>query len=690
MRRLGSGNPESLGLTLTNDGANVAVFSAHARRIELCLFDPSGNTEVDRIALPERTGDVFHGFVSGVATGSRYGLRAYGPYAPLEGHRFNAAKLLVDPYARSIDRPFVLHPTMFGEQHDGSRSEADSAPFVPKGIALPSHAPRASARPHVLWGDTVLYELHVRGFTMRHPGVPLSLRGTCAGLAHTAALDHLTRLGVTTVELMPLAAAVDEPHLARAGLTNHWGYNPIAWFVPDLRLAPGGIDELRHCVDALHAAGIEVLLDVVFNHSGEGDANGPTLSLRGLDNATYYRALPGAAHQYANDSGCGNTLALDRAPTMRLVLDTLRYYAEVAGVDGFRFDLATTLGRGDGEGRFDPSAPLMASIARDPLLCDLKLVAEPWDVGAAGYQIGAFPQAWAEWNDLYRDTVRRFWRGDGGLTADLATRLSGSADVFASRSRLPSRSVNFITAHDGFTLADLVAYGHKHNEANGEGNRDGTDANLSWNNGAEGPTANQAIMESRRRDVRALFATLLLSRGTPMLAMGDELGRTQKGNNNAYAQDNALTWLDWDHADRDLAEFVATLIRLRRTHPALRADHWLTGERHDASGIADVEWRRPDGSPMTTADWTSVSVRTLVVVLYTGEPHTDRVVVAIHGGSQDVRLRLPNPREGFAWHQVADSAYPTPTAGATGSVSQEYVSISPRSIALLVEKEGRE
>jgi len=673
-------------LTLTRDGVNVAVFSAHAQSIDVCLFDAAGQAEVARITLPARTGDVFHGFIAGVTAGTRYGLRVHGPWAPHDGHRFNADKLLVDPYARALDRPFALHPAMFGQQPDGSRDAVDSAPFVPKGIVFGHGVPRFDTRPHVPWGETVLYELHVRGFTQRHPGVPASVRGTCAGLAHPAAIEHLTRLGITTVELMPIAAAIDEPHLARAGLTNYWGYNTVGWFVPDPRLAPGGIDELRRCVAALQGAGIEVLLDVVFNHSGEGDDHGPTVSLRGLDNATYYRTVPGAAHRYLDDTGCGNTLALDRAPVLRLALDALRYYAQVAGVDGFRFDLATTLGRRDGG--FDAEAPLLTAIAQDPLLRNLKLVAEPWDVGPGGYQMGAFPAPWGEWNDRYRDTMRRFWRGDRGLNGELATRLAGSADIFAARARAPSRSVNFITAHDGFTLADLVAHTHKHNAANGEGNRDGTDANWSWNCGVEGATSDPEVLAARRRDVRALLATLLLSRGTPMLAMGDELGRTQHGNNNAYAQDNALSWLDWDHADHDLAAFVAAVIALRHQHSALRADRWLTGAPDDATGLTDVAWRRPDGQPMTPSDWESGSTRTLVVELSHGvsAARADRVVVALHGDAHETLLHLPAARAGFAWHHVLDSARPAHAVDLLAPATPSPLTLAPRSVALIVEK----
>ncbi len=526
MRRAGPGSPEPLGVTPQSGGVNVAVVSAHATAIDFCVFDAAGATEQERIRLPARTGDVFHGFVAGIAPGDRYGLRAHGPYDPHHGHRFDPAKLLVDPYARALDRPFALHPSMFdaraaggGGQRagiDGATGDAaDSGPFVPKAIVTPPPAAAPARRPRVPWSETILYELHVRGFTRTHPGVPEALRGTCAGLAHPAAIAHLTRLGITTVELLPIAAAIDERHLARQGLTNYWGYNPVALFVPDPRLAPGGIAELAGCVAALQAAGIEVILDVVLNHSGEGDALGPTLSLRGLDNATYYRTFADDRSRYLDDAGCGNTLALDRPPALRLAMDALRHYAEAAGVDGFRFDLATTLGRrADGTDLdFDAAAPLLQAIAQDPVLRDLKLIAEPWDIGPGGHRLGAFPAPWGEWNDRYRDTVRRFWRGDAGLAGELATRFAGSADVFAARSRAPSRSVNFVTAHDGFTLADLVAFESKHNEANGEDNRDGTDANFSWNHGVEGATTDAAIRGKRDRDVRNLLATLLLSRG---------------------------------------------------------------------------------------------------------------------------------------------------------------------------------
>jgi glycogen debranching enzyme GlgX/4-alpha-glucanotransferase len=680
--RATAGRPEPLGVTLADGGANIAVYSANAERIELCLFD--GDEQEMRIELPARTGDVFHGFVEGLAAGACYGLRAYGPYAPQQGHRFNPAKLLLDPYARALDRPFAFHPAMLGANPDGTANATDSARVMPKAVVVADDAHATAARPHVPWDDTFIYELHVRGFTKLHPDVPETLRGTCAALAHPAVVGHLKSLGVTTVELMPVAAAVDEPHLARLGLTNYWGYNTIGWFVPDPRLAPGGMAEVRAAVDALHQAGIEVLLDVVFNHSGEGDAHGPTLSLRGLDNATYYRMVPAEGHRYVDDTGCGNTLALDRAPVMRLAVDALRHWALATGVDGFRFDLATTLGRR--ERGFGANAPLLAAINTDPVLRDLKLVAEPWDVGPGGYQAGGFPADWAEWNDKYRDTVRRWWRGDRGLAGDLATRLAGSADVLRWRHRLPSRSVNFVTAHDGFTLLDLVSYAEKHNEANGEKNKDGATANFSWNHGVEGATTDTRIQGARRRDVRALLATLLCSRGTPMLAMGDELGHSQQGNNNAYAQDNTLTWLDWKHADRDLVKYVSALASLRRQHPALRADRWLNGTSNPVTSLSDVSWLRADGTEMTPADWDAVDTRAFVAVFAEGSSFTtaDRAAIAINGSSRDVAALLPRPRRGFVWHQVLDSAADVPLFERELPVPAS-IALQARSVALAVE-----
>ena len=693
MPRILGGSPAPLGVTLTTDGANIAVFSQHATGIDLCLFDASGEREIERIALPERTGAIYHGFVRGIAAGTRYGLRAHGPWAPHEGHRFDHSKLLVDPYARALDRPFHLHESQVSAGADGVLIGTDSAPHVPKAIVHPELTSWLTAhesargrpsprRAPVSLADSVIYELHVRGFTKQHPDVPVELRGTAAGLAHPAAIEHLVKLGITAVELLPIAAAMDESHLVKLGLSNYWGYNTVGWMVPDPRMVPGGISEFRSCVDALHAAGIEVLLDIVLNHSAEGDESGPTVSLRGLDNATYYRLAPGNAAKYANDTGTGNALALDRAPVTQLAVDTLRHWVEWAGVDGFRYDLATTLARHDTG--FDPHAPLLNAISHDPVLRSLKHIAEPWDIGYGGYRLGEFPAAWAEWNDRYRDGVRRFWRGDGEYVGDLATRLSGSPDFFGTRQRLPSRSVNFITAHDGFTLADLVSYEHKHNEANGEGNRDGTNANISWTHGIEGPTSDPAVREKRGRDVRALLATLLCSRGTPMLTMGDELGHSQLGNNNAYAQDNPTTWIDWSKADHGLAEFTARLIALRKAHPSLREDRWLVGQPRREGGLDDVQWLHPDGQEMSFEDWSSGRVRTLVSLL-TG-PADGRVLVAMQGGPHDVTLRVPAPRPDHHWRQVVATHSPSIAQPDAPIDIHRPLPLPARSVVLLIEE----
>jgi glycogen operon protein len=705
----GPGSPEPLGVTLAQDGANVAVVSAHATAVEFCRFDREGANELGRIALPERTGNVFHGFLPGVSDGDRYGLRVHGPYDPRQGHRFNPAKLLVDPYVRALDRPFAFHPAQVGGGNDpGSRDGTDSAPFVPKGIVTHRAALAALNRRKVPWSSTIIYELHVRGFTRTLPGIPESLRGTFGGLAHPAAIAHLALLGVTAAELMPIGAWIEERHLARLGLSNYWGYNPVAPFVPDPRLAPGGIDEVRRAVVALRAAGIEVILDVVLNHTGEGDALGPTVSLRGLDNATYYRTHVDDRARYVDDTGCGNTLALDRPPALRLAVDVLRYYASATGVDGFRFDLATTLGRrADG---FDPDAPLLQAIAQDPALRDLKLIAEPWDVGPGGYRLGEFPLPWAEWNDRYRDTARKYWRGDAGQVGDLATRLAGSADVFAARRRPPSRSINFVAAHDGFTLADLVSYADKHNAANGEDNRDGCDVNHSWNHGVEGPSDDPAIVEARRRDVRNLLATLFVSRGTPMLAMGDELGRTQQGNNNGYAQDGPLTWVDWSAVDAARVAFVARLIELRKRYAALHEDRWLDGAVQDESGVPDVEWRRPDGQPMDGDDWNNPEVRSLVVALHPRTARTaatlqataapfpateasmqttassNSVAIAFNASDDSISVRWPEPRAGCVWHLKIDTALATGYPGTGAPVTGDETAVAPRSLVVVTEE----
>jgi glycogen operon protein len=682
-REASEGRPEPLGVTLMGGGVNVAVYSTSASQIEFCLFDQAGQVELARIALPGHTGPVFHGHVAGVGAGARYGLRAHGRFAPAEGHRFNPNKLLVDPYAVRLDRPYALHPSMFGYRPDAPRGGSsfdptDSAPFVPKAIVGEAMGVAPRDRPAVPWGETVLYELQVRGFTKRHPAVAAAQRGTFAALAHPAVIDHLTRLGVTTVELMPAAAWIDERHLVPLGLTNAWGYNPVSLMVPDPRLAPGGWAEVRAATDALAAAGIECVLDVVFNHTGEGDALGPTLSLRGLDNAGYYRLQTDDPSSYVDDAGTGNVLALDRPAGVRLAMDALRLWRRVGGMAGFRFDLATVLARrADG---FDPAAPLLTAIDQDPELRELKLIAEPWDIGPGGYQLGRFPPAWGEWNDRFRDTVRGFWRGDAVGLGRLAERLSGSQHEFSGRR--PSRSVNFIVAHDGFTLADLVAYARKHNLANGEHGRDGADDNRSWNNGVEGPSHDPAVVAARAGDQRALLMLLMLARGSPMLTMGAEHGHSQRGNNNAYAQDNPIGWLDWAAADPQLEAFTRRLAAIRRQHPAFRWDAFLTGEPVPGQLWPDVVWRRLDGEPMEAADWDAPDGAGLVMVLAApADQGGDRVALIVHRGPVPAKVVLPEPADGKAWSLLADSADPA----RAGPVEAGELTLAPRAAAALAE-----
>ncbi len=675
---LGAAGP--LGASHDGIGVNFAVVSANATDVDVCFFDAE-DRETGRFRLPGRTGEVFHGWIEGVAPGTRWGLRVNGPWAPERGHRFNPAKLLVDPHATRLDRPFRLHPAMFDARiHGAEHDEVDSAAEVPKAIVEAACPAQPVVRPRVAPRDRVVYECHVKGFTRLHPGIPEEIRGTFAALGHPVAIAHLTRLGVTVLEVMPIWAGLDERHLGPLGLTNYWNYNPIVPMAVDPRLAPGGWAEVRAAIDALHDAGIQVILDVVLNHTGESDHLGPTVAYRGLDNALWYRLRSGDLSRYADDSGCGNGLDLTRQAGLRLGLDALRHAARVGGFDGFRYDLATALGRR--ALGFDADAPFLAAIRSDPELRDLVHVAEPWDIGPGGYRLGAFPAGWPEWNDRWRDTMRRFWRGDQGIIGEVATRFAGSSDVFAARHRPTSDSLNFITAHDGFTLADLVAYAHKHNEANGESNRDGTDANHSWNHGVEGPSDDPAVREARLRDVRALLATLFTSHGIPMLAMGDEAGRTQGGNNNAYAQDNAMSWFDWEHANDGLIAFVARLARIRAAHAALRDDRMPTGAAIGAEGIADLEWRRFDGAPFGPGDWHDPENFRLVAVM-AGEQDgaIDRVIVALSVDPRPAVFVPPPPRPGLRWRLELDSAHPDREPFASAKFP-----IDGRSVTIFVEE----
>ncbi|NCU21234.1 glycogen debranching enzyme GlgX, partial [Candidatus Falkowbacteria bacterium] len=540
---------------------NFALFSAHATRVELCLFSPNGQTEQARLTLPEAEGGIWSGFVPGLKPGAVYGYRVHGPYEPEAGHRFNPNKLLIDPYARQVVGPLVWDDALMGHEVGHPRGDLsfdtrDSAPFVPKAVVCAA-LPPAAPGPRRPWDETVIYEAHVKGMTARHPAVPRGLRGTYQGLASQPVIDHLVRLGITAIELLPVHAFLDDRFLVAQGLRNYWGYQPIGFFAPEPRYGLSApILEIRQMVERFHAAGIEVILDVVFNHSGESDETGPTLAFRGIDNSSYYRLTEDGRH-YINDTGTGNTLNLSHPMMLRLAMDSLRYWVEQIGIDGFRFDLAATLARGK-RGGFSPRAAFLSTLRQDPVLARVKLIAEPWDVGPGGYRLGEFPPPFAEWNDRYRDGVRRFWRGDGSR-AELARRIVGSAEIFDVSGRLATTSVNFLSAHDGFTLQDVVSFVKKHNLPNGEGNRDGHSENLSDNFGIEGPSDDPAITAARAARKRAMLATLLLSQGTPMLLAGDEIGHSQRGNNNAYAQDNDTTWLDWAAADPDLVAFVARL-----------------------------------------------------------------------------------------------------------------------------------
>jgi glycogen operon protein len=672
-----SGAPEPRGATLVEDGLNVAVFARHASCILFCLFDERGEKEVARFTLPERTGDVHHGLIPGVGAGARYGLRAEGPFEPWQGHRYDPEKLLVDPYAKLLDRPFRYVPELAAPR----AAALDTAPFVPRAI-VPGRPPEYGRRqdPGASPGASpgLIYEVAVKAFTMRHPGVSPPLRGRLAGLAEPAVIEHFHKLGVTHVELMPIAAWMDERHLPPLGLANAWGYNPVVFMAPDPRLAAGGEDELARVVARLHQAGIAVILDTVFNHTAESDEAGPTVSLRGLDNAVYYRHFADDPGRLVNDTACGNTLACDRAPVLRLVTDAMRHWVETAGIDGFRFDLATVLGRS--EAGFSPEAPLLAAIAQDPVLRETLLIAEPWDVGPGGYRLGEFPAPFLEWNDKYRDDVRRFWKGDAGTAGLLATRLAGSSDIFQSRFRPPSSGVNYLACHDGFSLADIVSYAQKHNEANGEGNRDGLGENHSWNNGTEGESRDPAVIERRRRDLFALLSTLFLSRGTSMLTAGDELGRTQKGNNNAYCQDNEITFIDWPNADHALADFVGGLSSLRARFAVLRQDRFFTGKPARTGDPPDVEWLHPSGRPMRDEEWASADVFAMAMSFPRDDGTSECLCVIFNRSPAPVSCKLPGDAE-RAWVCVLDSA--AALVGASGKYACGEFMSAARSVTAL-------
>ncbi len=670
-REVWPGRPYPRGAMFDGTGVNFAVFSQVATRVEVCIFDAANpGKEIDRFDLPVNTDFTWHGYVPGLEPGTLYGFRVHGPYEPEKGHRCNPFKLLVDPYAKALHGEVDWKQPVFGytlghPQQDLMRDEQDSAAGVPKSVVVSDFFDWGNdRRPDVPWRKTVIYEAHVRGLTMRHPRIPEHLRGTYAGLAHPEMIDHLQKLGVTAVELLPVHESADDSFLNDKGLSNYWGYSTLGFFAPEQRYAsrrtPGGaVAEFKAMVKALHAAGIEVILDVVYNHTCEGNHLGPTLSLKGIDNATYYWTMPDPRY-YLDFTGCGNSVNASHAQTARLIVDSLRYWVNEMHVDGFRFDLATVLGR-ENKGEFNPEAPIFQIIAQDPVLSHVKLIAEPWDVGLGGYQVGGFPAPWREWNGKYRDALRRYWKGDENLAAEMGYRLTGNADLYAEARRKPQASINFVTAHDGFTLHDLVTYSQKHNEANGEHNRDGADDNQSWNCGVEGETDNAEVVALRERQKRNLLASLFLSTGVPMIVSGDEMGRTQKGNNNAYCQDNELSWVDWNLDDRRLAllEFTSRLIQFRHRQPVLQRRRFFRGEHIWDSEYKDLTWFRPDGTEMSPEDWRKPFVRSLAFLLGGDAIPTldergqriigDALLVLLNAHHEPVRFTVPLPAEGSRW-----------------------------------------
>jgi glycogen operon protein len=669
--RLSEGLPYPLGATWDGLGVNFALFSANATKVELCLFDESGERELERIELPEFTDEIWHGYVNDARPGTIYAYRVHGPYAPEAGHRFNPNKLLLDPYARAHEGELVWHPAVFGytlgaDDADLSFDKRDSAAYMPKcRVVDPAFTWGRAQKPRVPWDRTIVYETHVRGYTMRHPAVAEGARGTFAGLGTREVVSHIRGLGVTSVELLPIHTFINDDALLDKGLTNFWGYNTIGFFAPDSRYARDpdrATSEFKEMVARLHEAGLEVILDVVYNHTAEGNERGPTLSFRGIDNASYYRLQPEQKRYYINDTGTGNTVNLSHPRVIQMVTDSLRFWATEMQVDGFRFDLGTILAR-EPYG-FDEQSGFLKACAQDPALSGVKLIAEPWDCGPGGYQVGGFPPGWAEWNDKFRDIVREFWKG-GVPPRDIAPRLCASADVFNRRGRKPWASVNFITAHDGYTLADVVSYNDKHNEANGEDNRDGTDNNRSWNHGAEGVTDDAEINALRARQTRNLMATLLLSQGTPMILAGDEIGRTQGGNNNAYCQDNETSWVDWTLAEPNthMTGFVRMLTRLRHEYPILRRGRFMTGEWVEELGVRDVSWINASGQEMTGEDWNDGNMRCFAMLMDGRAQETGirrrgsavTMLFVLNAYHDLVEFTLPDCTDGKHWKLLFDT-----------------------------------
>jgi glycogen operon protein len=671
--RIWPGKPFPLGASWDGVGTNFSVFSEVAERIELCLFDANGNES--RVDLPEVSAFIFHGYIPNIAPGQRYGYRVHGPWEPENGHRCNPNKLLLDPYGKAVEGQVkwseAVFPYHFNEP-DTSRNDDDSAPFMPRSVVTnPYFDWDNDRRPQTPWHKTIIYETHVKGFTMRHPGVPENLRGTYAGLAHPAAISYLKQLGVTAVEVLPIHQFMHANHLLDRNLRNYWGYDSVCFLAPHNEYAASGqlgqqVTEFKQMVKALHAEGIEVILDVVYNHTAEGNHMGPVLSMKGLDNATYYRTHQGRF--YMDYTGTGNSLNMRSPHVLQLIMDSLRYWLLEMHVDGFRFDLAATLARELHD--VDRLSAFFDIIQQDPVISQVKLIAEPWDVGEGGYQVGNFPPLWSEWNGKYRDVVRDFWRGTEQTLDEFATRLTGSSDLYAATGRRPYASINFVTAHDGFTLRDLVSYNEKHNEANGEKNQDGADDNRSWNCGVEGPSDDEEIQHLRARQQRNFLTTLFLSQGVPMILGGDEFGRTQGGNNNGYCQDNDISWFDWEKMDDGLRAFVARVIQFRKDHPVFQRRRWFHGRQVRGSGVSDIGWFKPDGELMTDEDWHAGYARTVGVFLNgkaiptpddRGEPITDdSFYILFSAHHEPMTFKLPTCPWGDRWETVIDTDKPIP------------------------------
>jgi isoamylase len=699
------GRPYPLGATWDGEGVNFALFSEHAEAVELCLFDATGRRELHRIPIGEQTDQVFHCYLPEARPGQLYGYRVFGPYQPAKGLRFNHHKLLIDPYAKQITGEMKWSDAHFGyrighRNEDLSFDRRDDAPGMPKAVVIDSAFTWGADRhPAIPWHKSIFYELHVKGFTIRHPDVPPVLRGTYAGLATAPVIDYLTRLGVTAVELMPVHYFSDDRHLIERGLHNYWGYNSIGFFAPASRYsATGAINEFKTMVKTLHSAGIEVILDVVYNHTAEGNQLGPTLSFRGIDNLVYYRTLADNPRYYKDYTGTGNTLNMRHPRVLQMIMDSLRYWVLEMHVDGFRFDLAATLARELHE--VDRLGAFLDIIHQDPLLSQVKLIAEPWDLGEGGYQVGKFPVGWAEWNDKYRDAVRSYWKGDGGLIGELAYRITGSSDLYARSGRRPYASINFVTAHDGFTLQDLVSYNQKHNEANGEENRDGTDNNRSWNCGVEGPTNDPVILALRAQQKRNFLATLLLSQGVPMLLAGDAIGHTQAGNNNAYCQDNEISWIRWDisDTDRELLSFVRKLIAIRKDHPVFHRRNFFLGRAIKGLGVKDILWLKPDGHEMTDEEWKQEFARTLGVFfsgagLQENDERGQKVadqdfLLLLNAHHESVPFQMPPLAQEMLWVTLVDTSCQTATSPGLLYDAGFVYPLQARSLALLTARRG--